>query len=56
MAQAPITPGQRVGTLEVRQGDDVVARSALVARSAVGAPGFTDSLRTALSGIGSVFS
>ncbi len=55
MAQAPMVPGQRVGTLEVRQGDDVVARSALVARSSVGAPGFTDSLRTALSGIGSVF-
>jgi hypothetical protein len=44
-----------VGTLEVRQGDAVLARSALVARTAVEPPGFGDSLRTALSGIGSVF-
>lgn len=55
VAPAPVGKGQRLGTLEVRQGDDVVARSALVARAAVGAPGFGDSLRTALSGIGSVF-
>ena len=55
MATAPVAKGQRVGTLEVRQGDDVLARSALVARTAVEPPGFGDSLRTALSGIGSVF-
>lgn len=56
MATAPVERGQRLGTLEVLQGDDVVARSALVARSAVEGAGFGDSLRTALSGIGSVFS
>lgn len=55
VAPTPVARGQRLGTLEVRQGDDVVARSALVARAPVGAPGFADSLRTALSGIGSVF-
>lgn len=56
MATAPLAKGARVGHVEVRQGDDVLARSALVATRAVAAPGFGDSLRTALGGIGSVFS
>lgn len=56
MATAPLAKGARVGQVEVRQGDDVVARSALVATRAVAAPGFGDSLKSALGGIGSVFS
>ena len=38
MAVAPVTPGQRVGRVEVVQGDTVVARSALVSLSAIPAP------------------
>jgi len=55
MATAPLAKGARVGQVEVRQGDDVVARSALVATRAVASPGFGDSLRSAFDGIGSVF-
>lgn len=55
MATAPVARGQRIGRVEVVQGRDVVARSALVAGADVPAPGFTDSLRTAFAGIGSVF-
>ncbi len=55
MAVAPVVRGQRLGRVDVVQGDDVVARAALVAGTAVGAPGFTDALRTALAGLGSVF-
>jgi serine-type D-Ala-D-Ala carboxypeptidase (penicillin-binding protein 5/6) len=56
MAVAPLAKGARVGQVEVRQGDDVVARSALVATRPVAAPAFGDSLKSALGGIGSVFS
>ena len=56
MAVAPVQRGQRVGRVEVLQGDAVVARSALVAKGSVDSPGFTDSLKEAFSGIGSVFS
>lgn len=55
MAMAPVGPGDQLGTVEVLQGDDVVARSPLVASSAVAGPGFGDSLRSALSGIRSLF-
>ena len=56
MATTPVSKGQRLGRLEVRQGDAVLARSALVATAPVGTPGFGDSISTALAGIGSVFS
>jgi D-alanyl-D-alanine carboxypeptidase len=55
MAMAPVTQGQRIGRVEVMQGDRVVARAPLTADRAVGAAGFTDSVRTAFAGIGSVF-
>jgi serine-type D-Ala-D-Ala carboxypeptidase (penicillin-binding protein 5/6) len=55
MATAPLAPGQRVGRVEVVQGGTVVARAALVPRTAVPAPGFLDDLGTAFSGIGSLF-
>ena len=55
MAMAPVTQGQRIGRVEVMQGDRVVARAPLAADRAVGAAGFTDSVRTAFAGIGSVF-
>jgi len=56
MAEAPVRRGQRVGRVEVVQDGAVVARSALLATQSVDAPGFTDSLKDAFSGIGSVFS
>ncbi|MBM3634556.1 MAG: D-alanyl-D-alanine carboxypeptidase [Actinobacteria bacterium] len=56
MATAPMQKGQRVGRVEVLQDGAVVARSALIARGPVGSPGFGDSLKSAFSGIGSVFS
>ena len=56
MATAPVARGQRVGRVEVVQDGAVVARSALVAKGSVDSPGFGDSLKSAFSGIGSVFS
>ncbi len=55
LATAPVATGQRLGQVEVLQGEDVLARSALVATAAVGPPGFADAVMTALGGIGSVF-
>ena len=55
MATAPVTQGQRIGRVEVMQGDRVVGGAPLAADRAVAAPGFTDSVRTAFAGIGSVF-
>lgn len=55
MAVTPVERGQRLGRVEVLQGGTVVARAALVATGPVGPPGFTDSVRSAFAGIGSVF-
>lgn len=55
MSPAPVARGQRLGRIEVVQGGTVVARSALVARAGVPAPGFLDGLGSAFSGIGSLF-
>ena len=56
MATAPVRRGARIGRVEVVQDGAVVARSALVAKGSVDAPGFGDALKSAFSGIGSVFS
>lgn len=52
---APLAAGARAGTVEVLQDNAVVARRPLVVSAAVASPGFTDAVRSAFEGIGSVF-
>ena len=48
----PVAAGAKIGEVQIRSGNRILRRVALVAKRAVGGPGITDRLRSALGAIG----